>query len=313
MPFNIKKHLNTIICGDAFATLKKFPSDSIDCVVTSPPYFNLRDYGIAGQIGLERDFNEYLEKLLSVFDEIKRLLKPEGTCWVVLGDTYSGAGGAKVNLFKQKKGINLLPVKESFPFRNQNKYRKSLLQIPARFAIAMQERGWLLRNEIIWHKPNCQPSSAADRFTVDFENIFFFVKNRKYYFNQQFEPLRNKQRLARTAFNPANKQKYRRVTFSAINHQSFEKSRLKMLERGKRNMRCVWTIGTTNFSGQHYAVYPPKLVETPVKAGCPEGGIVLDPFMGSGTTALVAKRLDRKYIGIELNPKYVRLAETRLA
>lgn len=230
-----------------------------------------------------------------------------------MGDTYSRAGGAKVNLFKQKKGRDLSRVKYTHLFRNQYKYRKSLLQIPARFSIAMQERGWLLRNEIIWHKPNCQPSSAADRFTVDFEKMFFFVKNRKYYFNQQFEPLRNKQRLARAVFNPADKQKCRGVSFSAINHQSFEKSRLKMLEKGKRNKRCVWTIGTTNFAGRHYAVYPAKLIEIPIKAGCPKGGTVLDPFIGSGTTALIAKRLGRKYIGIELNPNYVRLAETRIA
>jgi site-specific DNA-methyltransferase (adenine-specific) len=302
---------NKITCGNALNTLKRLPDESVDCVVTSPPYFNLRNYGVAGQIGLENDFNEYLDKLLSVFDEIKRILKPRGSCWVVLGDTYGGSG-AKGNLLKKKKRRDLWLNKDAQLYRNQNKYRKSLLQIPARFSVAMIERGWLLRNEIIWHKPNCLPSPAADRFTINFEKIFFFVKNRKYYFDQQFEPLRNKQRLMRSAFNPANKQKYRNVSFSAINDKTFEKSRLKMLERDKRNKRCVWTIGTANFSGQHYAVYPPKLIETPIKAGCPEGGIVLDPFLGSGTTAVVAKKLKREFIGIELKPEYVKLAGNRI-
>ena len=306
MSFNLKKHLNTIICGDALITLKKFPDNSIDCVVTSPPYFSLRDYEVEGQIGLESDFNEYLDKLLAVFDELKRVLKQEGTCWVVLGDTYGGSGSGG-NQFKQKTARKSPP--KSKQFYNQNKYRKSLLQIPSRFAVVMTEGGWILRNEIIWHKPNCLPSPARDRFTVDFEKIFFFVKNRKYYFNQQLEPLRDRKRLTRQAFDPAKKQKYRGLSFSAINHKTFEKSRLRMLERDARNMRCVWQVGTSHFAGNHFATFPKRLVEIPIKAGCPEGGIVLDPFMGSGTTAIVAKRLGRNFIGIELNPKYVKIAE----
>jgi len=303
----IRKYLNEIICGDALATLRKFPDESIDCVVTSPPYFALRDYGMKNQIGLEEDFNGYLGRLIAVFDEIKRILKPAGTCWVVLGDTYGGSGVGG-NLFRQKKGKSSFLKNSPNLFSHHNRYRKSLLQIPSRFSIAMIENGWLLRNEIIWHKPNCQPSPAADRFTIDYEKVFFFVKNRKYYFHQQFEPLRDKERLKRPIFNSAKKQKYRGVAFSAINHKTFEKSRLKMFERGVRNKRCVWTIGTNNFSGEHFATFPERLIETPVSAGCPEGGIVLDPFVGSGTTALVAKKLNRSYIGIELNPKYVKIA-----
>lgn len=310
IPKTLKSFINKIICGDGLKILRKFPDDSIDCVVTSPPYFNLRDYGVKGQIGLEPDFNEYLEKLLLVFDEVKRVLKPQGTCWIVIADTYGGSGAG--NLFRQKKEKHSLQKKPADLSYNQNKYRKSVLQIPSRLSIAMVERGWILRNEIIWHKPNCQPSPVTDRFTVDFEKMFFFVKNRKYYFNQQFEPLRDKKRLARPMFNPAKKQKYRGVSFSAINHKTFEKSRRKIIERGFRNKRCVWTIGTNNFSGNHFATFPKRLIETPIKAGCRKGSIVLDPFIGSGTTAVVARRLGRKFIGIELNPEYVKIAKCLL-
>ncbi len=186
------------------------------------------------------------------------------------------------------------------------------MQIPARFSIAMIESGWILRNEIVWHKPNCLPSSAADRFTVDFEKVFFFVKSRKYFFNQQLEPLRDRERLERPIFSSKKRQKYRGVSFSAINHKTFDTSRLRMLEKGLRNKRSVWRIGTARFAGKHFAVYPPKLIETPIKAGCPENGIVLDPFIGSGTTAVVAKRLNRRFIGVELNRRYIKIANERL-
>lgn len=306
----IELFTNKIICGDALKVLKTIPDESIDCIVTSPPYFNLRDYGVREQIGLEADFYDYLEKLLLVFDELKRVLKPKGSCWIVLGDTYGGSGSS--DLFRQKIRVNSPLKKTQDSSVKQNKYRKSLLQIPSRISVAMIERGWILRNEIIWHKPNCMPSPATDRFTVDFEKLFFFVKNRNYYFDQQFEPLRDTDRLKRPMFNTGKKQKYKGVNFSAINHQTFEKSRIKMLATDSRNKRSVWTIGTTNFSGQHFAVYPPKLIETPIKAGCPRGGIVLDPFVGSGTTAVVAQKLSRKFIGIELNPEYVKMANKSL-
>lgn len=317
----IKKHLNKIVCGDALQTLKRFPDECIDCIVTSPPYYALRDYGRRNQIGLESSFNEYLNKLLAVFDEVKRALKPQGTCWVVLGDTYGGSSSAE-NLRKsqhEKRKTVFQPNASSsantlsnLP-RGKDKYKKSLLQIPSRFSVAMIERGWLLRNEVIWHKPNVQPSSVTDRFTVDFEKIYFFAKNSRYYFNQQFEPLGNKERLQRRFLNPDNAQKYRDITFSAINQNSIEGSRVRMLERGARNKRCVWKIGTSNYSGGHYATFPEKLVETPIQAGCPRSGVVLDPFIGSGTTALTAKRFHRKFIGIELNSEYAKIARSRLA
>jgi DNA modification methylase len=302
---------NRIICGDAAKTLKRLPANSVDCVVTSPPYWSLRDYGVTGQLGLERSLPEYLEKLCAVFEEVRRVLKPAGTCFVNLGDTYFTKSGARTPFSNRPKQAGKYKMGEH---AFQGGRYKSLCQIPSRFAIEMTNRGWLLRNEIIWHKPNCLPSSAKDRFTVDFEKFFFFVKEPKYYFQQQFEPLRNKERLLRRFFNPASqkKRKYGGTYISAINPETIADSSRRMLDRG-RIKRCVWLVPTRGFSGNHFAVYPPGLIETPIKAGCPVGGIVLDPFMGSGTTAVVARKLGRNFIGIDLNPEYVKMAWQRLA
>lgn len=170
-----------------------------------------------------------------------------------------------------------------------------------------------LRNEIIWHKPNLLPSSATDRFTMDFEKIFFFTKSRDYFFNQQFEPVRNPERLKRRFFDPKKKHKWLDSEQKLpVNAEAMERSRAQVLKTG-RNKRAVWTIGTGSFSGGHFAVFPERLIETPILAGCHENGIILDPFMGSGTTAVAAKRLNRRFIGIELNPSYVRMAKRRIS
>lgn len=204
---SIANYLNRIICGDSIDVLKKFPNKSIDSVVTSPPYYALRDYGMTRQIGLEQDFMEYLERLWLVFDQIKGALKDEGTIFIVIGDSYGGSGtaGGIVNRKRSKgsKSRHSLNLAHS-----KGRYAKCLLQIPARFAVGMIERGWTLRNEIIWHKPNCLPTSTKDRFTVDFEKIFFFTKAKKYFFNQQFEPLRNPDRLKRRYLNPDHHHKW---------------------------------------------------------------------------------------------------------
>jgi|ERR1051326_1176626 DNA modification methylase len=308
--------LDRILRGDALKVLQRLPSESIDCVVTSPPYWALRDYGVKGQLGLESTFHEYMDKLCAVFDEVRRVLKPAGTCWVNMGDTYSSSmkGGGSLNVrgdglydrLRQRAGFDPVKLKTGLP-------PKTLCQIPSRFAIAMTDRGWILRNEIIWWKPNCMPQSARDRFTVDFEKVFFFVKSRRYYFKQQYEEVKDKARLERRLFDPKAKRKrvYGDLRIAAINPKTVEASRQRMLKFGRRK-RSVWRIAVRPYPEAHFAVYPPELAETPIKAGCPEGGIVLDPFMGSGTTSLVAQRLGRHFVGIELNPEYVRLARQRL-
>jgi site-specific DNA-methyltransferase (adenine-specific) len=217
------------------------------------------------------------------------------------------SGYKSIRLDNKMMGVPLIKSKE-LP-------SKSLCQIPSRFAIEMLNRSWILRNMIIWHKPNCMPQSVKDRFTVDFEYLFFFVKSKRYWFAQQHETLRNEERLRRRFFDPNNvwrKRVYGDDYIAAINPKTAEQSRARTLKVG-RNKRCVWTIGTKAFSGAHFAVYPEELCVTPILASCPKGGIVLDPFMGSGTTAVVARKLGRNYVGIELNPKYIALAEKRLA
>jgi DNA modification methylase len=250
----IEYFTNKIILGDSLKVLKTIPSESIDCVITSPPYWGLRDYGVFGQIGLEPSLSEYLEKMITVFDEIKRVLKPSGTCFVNFGDTFEN----------KRKGSHEGKAQFNFGIKP-----KSLCLIPTRFAVKMIERGWILRNEIIWHKPNAMPQSSRDRFTVDFEKMFFFVKSEKYYFKQQFEELKNPERIKRRLINQSNAHKQNYSYWFSDNPEVTERRRLRTLSLG-RNKRCVWTIGTTNFKGNHFAVFPEKLVETPILAGCPE-------------------------------------------
>jgi DNA modification methylase len=315
-PMPSPQFLNRIICGDTLKVLRRLPAESVDCVVTSPPYWSLRDYGVEGQIGLEESPEHYIERLCAVFDEVRRVLKPSGTCWVNLGDAYATRSSKTGKPPKHQQPILSSSSNRALDFRRPavRLPGKCLVGLPARFSLEMINRGWILRNEIIWHKPNCLPQSARDRFTVDFEKLFFFVKQRRYYFRQQFEPLLGTdQRLYRPAhLRSWHKRVYGDRFVSAINPRSAEASRQRILRYG-RNKRAVWRISVRPFRGDHFAVYPPELVETPVKAGCPKRGVVLDPFMGSGTTALVARRLGRDFTGIELNPDYVRLARRRLA
>lgn len=308
--------LDRIIRGDALKVLHRLPAESIDCVVTSPPYWSLRDYGVERQLGLEASPEEYIERLCTVFDEVRRVLKPAGTCWVNLGDTYATRSNKTGKRTKHPQPILSPSSNRALDFERPLAQLpgKCLVQLPARFSLGMIERGWILRNEIIWHKPNCLPQSARDRFTVDFERLFFFVKQRRYYFRQQFEQLQGRNRLLHRLINPESRRKrvYGDKYVSTINPRTAEASRLRILRNG-RNKRSVWRIAVRPFRGEHFAVYPPELIEMPIQAGCPKGGIVLDPFMGSGTTALVARQMGRHFIGVELNLDYVRLARQRLA
>jgi len=296
---------NKIYCGDALELLKQLDDESVDLVITSPPYWALRDYGVEGQLGLEPTFDEYISKLCNIFDEVKRVLKKTGTCWVVIGDTYNSSGtnmsrnwdGRTKNFEKGKPMI----ISKELP-------SKCLLQIPARFSIEMINRGWILRNTIIWHKPNCIPASVKDRFTVDFEYIFFFVKNKKYYFEQQFE--RYIEKMNRWGGEKL-KAKGKSTWDDGTGQVTYRDRNMRPNPKG-RNKRTTWRINPKPFSEAHFAVYPEELIKTPIKAGCPEQGIVLDPFMGSGTTALVALKLNRNFIGFELNPEYVKIANKRI-
>ena len=289
-----------IATGDATAVLKQLPNESVHSCVSSPPYWLLRDYECAGQIGLEPTPEEYIDALCRVFDQVWRKLRSNGTCWVVMGDTFFGSG---------KGAGSCGPHKETFRFQKKPKefggMAKSLALIPSRFAIAMTDRGWLLRNVVIWHKPNAIPSSVKDRFTIDYEFLFFFVKNRRYYFDRQVEKSLcpgsrhsnkrpgSKGELIKRTVNP---------TYMARNIVTGE----------FRNMRCVWTIPVARCTDAHFAVYPEELIKTPIMAGCPVGGTVLDPFCGAGTTGIVCEQLGRSFLGIELNPTYVEIAKRRI-
>ena len=425
---------NIILQGDSLEQLKTLPDESINCVMTSPPYWALRDYGTATweggninckhqsakeksrydysmvnspnqsqgkgtdapkwkdvcpqcgakkvdlQLGLEPTPQEYINKLCNIFDEVKRVLRKDGTCWVNLGDTYGGSNGVGwketiENTNRKIGGGENKSLKKELGI--QSGQAKSLCLIPFRFSIEMVNRGWILRNVIIWHKPNCMPSSVKDRFTVDFEYLFFFVKSNKYWFETQYEPHIWADRDKRSLL-------------GRVEHKT-GKTKLDNFQGGMngvgygeygRNKRAVWKITTKPFKEAHFAVYPEELCETPIKAGCPEfvcnkcgnprekiielrsnetkrdlhlgtkyeseedeslvehgfhsgrkykeptkidkgfascfcnagfsGGIVLDPFFGSGTTGIVALKQNKQFIGIELNKEYIEIANRRL-
>ena len=356
-----------IRCGDSLAVLRAQPSQSVDMVITSPPYFNLRNYGSENEVGQEATVTEYLDNLLAIFTECRRVLKDEGSLWVNIDDVYINQG---------------------------------LACVPDRLKIILAESGWLCRNEIIWHKPNAMPSSAKTRFNNDYEKLYFFTKSKYYHFETQYEPGKTTASANKTKKKAASKylddeqeasvrqgmnrsrgskiiavrkslpEQKRLVEFlrsrttvdtiaensdlrrTTIEHW-FRRDRsgfaypsvedwnavkwlvddfsqefqdidqglteityetddiLKNADKG-RIKRAVWSIPTKPFKGCHFAPYPESLVESPIRACCPEGGTVLDPFMGSGTTGVVCKRLNRNFIGIDLNPNFIEIATERI-
>lgn len=297
--------LNKIILSDCLEGIKRMPDSSVDCCISSPPYWGLRDYGVDGQVGNETDFKEFVSKLIELYSEIQRVLKPTGTCFVNLGDTYNGTKQGNTETNKNPKLVTDSFKKEKVKTIQD----KSLLMIPERFAIGMIDAGWILRNQIIWHKPNQMPQSATDRFTVDFEKIFFFVKQSTgYYFEQQLEPYTKP--LDRWGGDDL--EANGNSTWDNGTGQTTYRNRNMRPNPDGKNMRTVWSINTEPFPEAHFATYPEKLVKRMIEAGCPENGLVLDPFMGAGTTAVVAKKLNRNYTGFELNPKYKLIAENRL-
>jgi len=295
--------INKIYQGDSLEVLRTFEDGGIDMCMTSPPYWGLRNYNIEGQLGLEKTFEEYITKLCDIFDEVKRVLKDTGSCWVNLGDTYNNSSWGKPDKFDKK--IYNLNRMECGRGGMRGYPDKCLCQIPQRFSIEMTNRGWILRNVIIWHKPNCMPSSVKDRFTIDFEYLFFFAKSRKYYFETQLEP------LAKSSLIDPRLDRGREEHIGKSAKGIYSTNATVINSEG-RNKRCVWRITTKPFSESHFATYPEALCETPIRAGCPEGGIVLDMFFGAGTTGLVALKQNKKFIGIELNPEYIDIAKKRL-
>lgn len=308
-----KERSGVLFNGEASQILSSLPSESVDCVITSPPYWQLRDYETSNQIGLEPTIEGYIDNLCNVFDEVKRVLKKSGSCWIVMGDVFSTQSGAMRYGHFGRKNSNSQKI-----LQQRTKYpNKCLLQIPSRFGIEMINRGWILRNKIIWHKKNAMPEPVKDRFTSDYEEIFFLVKRQKYYFEQQFEPrttsghridgpVRNREYGYNSKFNKLHNKPYTVISSAGVNKNADCRN-----PKG-RNKRCVWSINTQPCKEAHFAIFPQTLLHTPIMATTRTGDTILDPFMGSGTTAIVAKKLDRKWIGIEINREYCDIAINRI-
>lgn len=304
-------NLNHIYNENCLTGLKNLADNSIDCCVTSPPYYGLRDYGTEDQIGLELTPNEFVKVLVELFSEVKRVLKKEGTLWLNLGDSYAGSGkGAAIypdNAKKWKQGTNKGTVGAtltSFNTAVNGLKPKDLIGIPWMVAFALRSNGWYLRQDIIWHKPNPMPESVTDRCTKSHEYIFLLSKSAKYYYDNEsikYESLTNDNGV-RDRDNSRLNNTPGRTKMAGLKTNDYDMS----------NKRSVWTVTTKPFSEAHFATFPEDLIVDCIKAGCPEGGIVLDPFMGAGTTAIVARKLNRNYIGYELNPDYIKIAEKRI-
>jgi DNA modification methylase len=295
-----------IIVGDNRQTLKNLESGSVQCVITSPPYWGLRDYGNDDQIGLESDPNAFVEELCKVFDEVWRVLADDGTLWLNLGDSYAGSGKGPAGNLGATHDERNMETKHSAIVPEGLK-PKDLVGIPWRVAFALQARGWYLRSDIIWHKPNPMPESVTDRPTKSHEYIFLFTKSPKYYYDHEAikEPtvtdVGNAQiRFGGNKYGDSDDPKH--ATKSGNVYEPSE----------TRNKRSVWTVSTKPYKEAHFATYPPDLITPCILAGTKEGDIVLDPFSGSGTTGAVALENGRNYIGLELNPEYANLSVNRI-
>lgn len=315
---------NKVYNCDALTLLRAMASQSVNCIVTSPPYFGLRDYGMAGQIGLEETPAAYVAKLVELFREAKRVLRDDGTFWLNLGDSYASGEIGRHDSVQANNGRDWSGTRKAL-IRQQTKLdtglqQKNLIGIPWRVAFGLQDDGWILRSDIIWHKPNPMPESVTDRPTKAHEYVFLFAKSQRYWYDADAikEPL-----------SPESKLKYANPkAFKSLKGYHSDNSDPKgggfrgkgglsgfdgtNRINGGRNKRTVWSVTTEPFDGAHFATFPTKLIEPMILAGCPIGGVVYDPFMGSGTTALVARQNGREYIGSELNPSYVEITRDRL-
>lgn len=362
---------NKIIQSDCIEGMKQLPDACVDCCVTSPPYFGLRDYGTAGQIGLESTPEAFVAKMVEVFEQVRRVLKPGGTLWLNLGDSYAaGPKNRTAEQAERKSTIRGSTETQRQSLKQQNKIvaglkPKDLIGVPWMVAFALRSAGWYLRQDIIWNKPNPMPESVTDRCTKAHEYIFLLSKSQKYYYDA-FSIATPYQDKTLTTFgcdvkgkgdgtgliqseNWANSISVRKPkewktpdgwdtgkgSHGAYHKEGREKGKKgykhrgtgdqkltghsgnyddqgNLIGTGKANKRSVWSVSTMPYKEAHFATFPEELPATCIKAGCPIGGTVLDPFMGAGTTALVARKLDRNFIGFELNPEYIKIAEKRL-
>ncbi len=259
------------IQGDARAILPQLPDETFHCVITSPPYWGVRDYGVDGQIGAERNLDDYINSLVGVFSEVRRVLRKDGTFWLNIGNTYTSGG----RTWRQEDSKNRGRAMSYRPPTPDGLKKKDLIGVAWMMAMACQKEGWYLRNDIIWHKPNCQPESVRDRLTVSHEYLFLLTKSERYSFNQEaiMEPI--------------------------------------LSGNGQKNKRTIWSINTEPYPGAHFAVFPKALVRPCILAGTKEDDLILDPFFGSGTVGVVAKELGRRCVGIEMKPEFVEMSAKR--
>lgn len=335
----MKPEPNKIYQGDCLEMMKAWPDAFVQSIVTSPPYWGLRDYGVAGQTGLEKTPEEYVAKMVEVFREARRILKDEGTLWLNLGDSYWNTNGfARADKEWQRKGRNDAPANDrKLPPHDFLKI-KDLIGIPWRVAFALQADGWYLRSDIIWSKPNPMPESVADRPTKAHEYMFLLSKSERYFYDA--DAIKERSSYPNGPNSPQSikslyGQGFTREAKSLPDGQlNIRKARDKQRGHGRRhdgfndrwdamtkveqcsetrNKRSVWTVATSPFPEAHFATFPQELITPCIMAGSRPGDVVLDPFMGAGTTALVAAKYDRRFLGVELNPAYVAMAQKRIA
>lgn len=316
-----------IITGDALNVLQQLPDNYIDCCITSPPYYRLRDYGTEGQLGLEESPQEYIDKMVKIFGEVRRVLKDDGTLWLNIGDSYATSSGPQPpSNTRNRHGHTAKKVPEGYK-------RKDLIGIPWLLAFALRADGWYLRQDIVWYKPNAMPESVKDRCTKSHEYLFLLAKSPRYYFDaeaisepiagsstkrylQNIEAQKGSDRQPGKA-NGAMKAALPRFGGEKYGEDGTAETRTKSgklyIPTLRRNKRDVWSISVARFKGAHFATFPEKLIEPCILAGSRPGGIILDPFLGSGTTAAVAKKYGRECIGIDINPEYTEMSEVRMA
>lgn len=297
---------NIIYNKDCLIGLRELPDNCIDCCITSPPYYGLRDYGCSGQIGLEETPREYIDRLTEVFAEVLRVLKPDGTLWLNIGDTYNGYKGNanQINFETMYAGHRHQPArKPNHGLEDKSLKQKDLIGIPWMLAFALRSIGYYLRQDIIWAKPNPMPEAVKDRCTKSHEYIFLLSKSARYYFDQ--EAIREK---AKTESRP-----------HVVHHHRIENGKYRekycdytIVPDEKRNKRDVWTVATRPSKAKHFATFPEELIRDMVLAGCKVGGVILDPFMGTGTTAKVALEFGRQYVGYEINQDFFKYINQKI-